>query len=96
LPLFLLASLGYYIFSQYNLFGNIVQLLLLSVASCCTLQYAYCVYLYIFIHVVLYVYDYFYIFRSMECEKKNHCSITRMSNDPCQQSNTFLWLSRCT
>jgi len=31
LPLILFTCLGYYIFSQFSLFGNIVQLLLLSV-----------------------------------------------------------------
>jgi hypothetical protein len=54
-------------FSQFTLFGNIAQLLLLCVAvtnpvAADTL----CV----FIYIVMYVYDYFHISVSMQCESK--------------------------
>jgi len=55
LPLFLFTCLGYYIFSQYNLFGNIVQLLLLSVAwtnPLAALFNMYTVYIYIYLYML--------------------------------------------
>ena len=71
MPLFLFSCLGYYIFSQFNFFGN-VQLLLLGVAMTDALSahlYMHAVYICVYLYL-LYVYDYFQIFGSMECENK--------------------------
>jgi hypothetical protein len=70
LLLFLFTCLGYYIFNLFNLFGSIVQLLLLGVAMKMLFVHSVICMLHIFIHVVLYVYDNFQIFGSMECENK--------------------------
>jgi len=55
-PLSLLICLGYYIFSQFNLYGNIVQLFLLNVAMTNALHSficILCIYIYVYIYVVL-------------------------------------------
>jgi len=69
LPLFLFTCLGYYIFSEFDLFCNIVPLLLLSVTMTNALSapfYMHAVYIFMYFYMCcLCNYDYFHTFGSM-------------------------------
>ena len=72
--MFLFTCLVYYIFSEFDLFCNIVQLLLLSVTMTNALSapfYMRTVYIYIYLYkCCLCNYDSFHNFGLMECETK--------------------------